>query len=219
MTTVNVELARKLEPRAPRPDLRLEAVRQLNLAGVNAGVICAPVFPTYLFVRMTVGPETGWTRVFSTRGVRQVITAGDGPPLAVPDRAPLVFLDLLLEALGERRVADVGVQRDDALVGGAEDVGYRAAMTSLAREMLNIAKNNFGATADMTMIAKLYENWAAVSLQSPNAPKRVDYAREYAHKGFATHDYAQATVYMRTLCASNPFGAETWRIFSASVCA
>jgi DNA repair photolyase len=45
VTTVNVELARKLEPRAPRPDLRLDAVRQLNLAGVNAGVICAPVLP------------------------------------------------------------------------------------------------------------------------------------------------------------------------------
>jgi DNA repair photolyase len=45
VTTVNTELARKLEPRAPRPDLRLEAVRQLNLAGVDAGVICAPVLP------------------------------------------------------------------------------------------------------------------------------------------------------------------------------
>src|SRR6202451_1956243 len=45
VTTVDVELARKLEPRAPRPDLRLEAVRQLNLAGVDAGVICAPVLP------------------------------------------------------------------------------------------------------------------------------------------------------------------------------
>jgi len=45
VTTVNAELARTLEPRAPRPDLRLEAVRQLNLAGVDAGVICAPVVP------------------------------------------------------------------------------------------------------------------------------------------------------------------------------
>jgi DNA repair photolyase len=45
VTTVNVDLARKLEPRAPRPDLRLETVRQLNLAGVDAGVICAPVLP------------------------------------------------------------------------------------------------------------------------------------------------------------------------------
>src|SRR6202140_3721667 len=31
VTTIDTELARKLEPRAPRPDLRLEAVRQLNL--------------------------------------------------------------------------------------------------------------------------------------------------------------------------------------------
>jgi DNA repair photolyase len=45
ITTVNTDLARILEPRAPRPDLRLEAVRQLNLAGVAAGVICAPVLP------------------------------------------------------------------------------------------------------------------------------------------------------------------------------
>jgi DNA repair photolyase len=45
VTTVNAELARILEPRAPRPDLRLEAVRQLNLAGVTAGVLCAPVLP------------------------------------------------------------------------------------------------------------------------------------------------------------------------------
>src|SRR5437879_9197676 len=33
VTTVNTELARKLEPRAPRPDLRLEAVRTLNENG------------------------------------------------------------------------------------------------------------------------------------------------------------------------------------------
>jgi DNA repair photolyase len=45
VTTTNADLARILEPRAPRPDLRLEAVRRLIEAGVNAGVICAPVVP------------------------------------------------------------------------------------------------------------------------------------------------------------------------------
>jgi DNA repair photolyase len=34
-----------LEPRAPRPDLRLDALRRLRDAGVQAGVICAPVLP------------------------------------------------------------------------------------------------------------------------------------------------------------------------------
>jgi len=45
ITTLDVGLARILEPRAPRPDLRLEAVRKLNEVGVPAGVICAPVVP------------------------------------------------------------------------------------------------------------------------------------------------------------------------------
>jgi len=45
ITTLNVDLARILEPRAPRPDLRMETVRKLNREGVNAGVICAPVVP------------------------------------------------------------------------------------------------------------------------------------------------------------------------------
>ena len=45
ITTMNNELARILEPRAPRPDLRMETVRKLNEAGVAAGVICAPVMP------------------------------------------------------------------------------------------------------------------------------------------------------------------------------
>jgi DNA repair photolyase len=45
ITTLKTDLARILEPRAPRPDLRLEAVRALNEAGVDAGVICAPVLP------------------------------------------------------------------------------------------------------------------------------------------------------------------------------
>jgi DNA repair photolyase len=45
ITTTNAKLACILEPRAPRPDLRLAAVRGLNAAGVNTGVICAPVLP------------------------------------------------------------------------------------------------------------------------------------------------------------------------------
>ena len=45
ITTLKADLARILEPRAPRPDLRLEAMQKLNQAGVAAGVICAPVLP------------------------------------------------------------------------------------------------------------------------------------------------------------------------------
>ncbi len=45
ITTLNTDLARILEPRAPRPDLRMEAMRKLNEGGIEAGVICAPVLP------------------------------------------------------------------------------------------------------------------------------------------------------------------------------
>ena len=45
VTTMDVELARILEPRAPRPDLRMEAVRQLSEAGLNVGVSSSPVLP------------------------------------------------------------------------------------------------------------------------------------------------------------------------------
>lgn len=45
VTTMNADLARILEPRAPRPDLRMKAVRTLAEAGIHAGVNCAPVLP------------------------------------------------------------------------------------------------------------------------------------------------------------------------------
>jgi len=45
VTTTRTDLARILEPRAPRPDLRLAAVRKLTEAGIHAGINCAPVLP------------------------------------------------------------------------------------------------------------------------------------------------------------------------------
>jgi len=45
VTTLKTRLARMLEPRAPRPDLRLKAVEQLARGGVRVGVNCAPVLP------------------------------------------------------------------------------------------------------------------------------------------------------------------------------
>jgi DNA repair photolyase len=45
ITTLHGCLARLLEPRAPRPELRLEAVRKLRGAGISAGVFAMPVLP------------------------------------------------------------------------------------------------------------------------------------------------------------------------------
>jgi DNA repair photolyase len=45
ITTTDTVLARLLEPYAPRPDLRLQAMRQLADAGLSVGVIAAPILP------------------------------------------------------------------------------------------------------------------------------------------------------------------------------
>lgn len=45
VTTLRARLARLLEPRAPRPDLRLAALKQLREAGLNVGVSACPLLP------------------------------------------------------------------------------------------------------------------------------------------------------------------------------
>jgi len=45
VTTLHAKLARVLEPRAPRPDLRIRTVGRLREAGLRAGVMCSPLMP------------------------------------------------------------------------------------------------------------------------------------------------------------------------------
>ncbi|MCJ2083082.1 PA0069 family radical SAM protein [Methylobacterium sp. J-090] len=46
VTTLDPELARRLEPRAPHPTKRLEAIERLSAAGIPVMVIAAPVIPS-----------------------------------------------------------------------------------------------------------------------------------------------------------------------------
>jgi DNA repair photolyase len=45
ITTLDADLARMLEPRAPRPDLRLATVRKLSESGICVGVFPNPILP------------------------------------------------------------------------------------------------------------------------------------------------------------------------------
>ncbi|HEX4008274.1 MAG TPA: radical SAM protein [Acidobacteriaceae bacterium] len=45
ITTPDAELARVLEPRAPRPDLRFRTVERLRTAGLRVGILCSPLMP------------------------------------------------------------------------------------------------------------------------------------------------------------------------------
>jgi len=45
ITTLDADLARKMEPRASSPKMRLEAIRALHEAGISVGVSIAPIIP------------------------------------------------------------------------------------------------------------------------------------------------------------------------------
>jgi DNA repair photolyase len=88
VTTMDAELARILEPRAPRPDLRMDAVRQLAESGINVGVSCSPVLPG-----ITDSPENLDTLVRSAAeaGARHVFAN----PLFLKPCSAAVFLPFL----------------------------------------------------------------------------------------------------------------------------
>jgi DNA repair photolyase len=54
VTTMDVDLARILEPRAPRPDLRMRTMAKLRAAGIRAGVLCSPVMPGITDARSSI---------------------------------------------------------------------------------------------------------------------------------------------------------------------
>ncbi len=55
VTTVDPKLARILEPRAPRPDLRIRTVAHLRQAGIRTGVMCSPLMPGITDSRRSIG--------------------------------------------------------------------------------------------------------------------------------------------------------------------
>ena len=66
VTTLDRALAREMEPRAPTPQKRLEAIEALNDAGVPAGVMAAPIIPAINDEEL----ETILTRAYSA-GARE----------------------------------------------------------------------------------------------------------------------------------------------------
>ena len=54
VTTTDAKLARILEPRAPRPDLRINAVAELRKTGIRTGVMCSPLMPGITDLRSSI---------------------------------------------------------------------------------------------------------------------------------------------------------------------
>ena len=90
VTTVDADLARLLEPRAPRPDLRLDALKKLREAGIRAGVICAPVLPG-----ITDSPKQLETVVSAAAAAKATHVYGN--PLFLKPCSAAVFMPFLKE--------------------------------------------------------------------------------------------------------------------------
>jgi DNA repair photolyase len=85
ITTLDEKLARLLEPRAPRPSLRLDAVRKLSEAGLHVGVNPNPVMPL-----LTDGERhlDGLAKAARDAGARSL---GGGPLFLMPCAQKVFF--------------------------------------------------------------------------------------------------------------------------------
>lgn len=90
ITTLHPDLARLLEPRAPRPDLRLQALKKLAQAGIHAGVNLAPVLPG---INDAPADLESLVRAAAEAGARSLYAS----PLFLKSCAAKVFLPFLAE--------------------------------------------------------------------------------------------------------------------------
>jgi DNA repair photolyase len=98
ITTLDENLARALEPRAPRPELRLQAVRRLSAAG-----ICVGVFPNPIMPALTDG-ERVLDRLARAAREAGAMTFGGGPLFLQPSAQSVMlpFLEREFPELAER---------------------------------------------------------------------------------------------------------------------
>lgn len=85
ITTLDADLARLLEPRAPRPDLRLEAVRKLAEAGIVVGVNPNPIMPGI------TDSDRSLDRLAKASRDAGAVTFGGGPLFLMPSAQKVFF--------------------------------------------------------------------------------------------------------------------------------
>jgi len=85
ITTLDEKLARLLEPRAPRPALRLAAVRRLSAAGIAVGVFPNPVMP------MITDSQKQLDRLAKAARDAGALFFGGGPLFLMPSAQKVFF--------------------------------------------------------------------------------------------------------------------------------
>ena len=112
ITTPDAELARKLEPRAPRPDLRFRTVERLRKAGLRTGVLCSPLLPG-------LTDNAGALDRMAARAKAADASFFSAQPLFLKPCSRPVFLDFIREHYPELEASYVARYDADAFVGRA----------------------------------------------------------------------------------------------------
>jgi DNA repair photolyase len=127
ITTLDETLARALEPRAPRPELRLQAVRRLSAAG-----ICTSVFPNPIMPGLT-DDERSLNRLARAAREAGAMSFGGGPLFLKPSAQAVMlpFLEREIPELAPRyrelyaNSAHLGKPYKDALAARVQRVRER----------------------------------------------------------------------------------------------
>jgi DNA repair photolyase len=127
VTTLDERLARALEPGAPRPELRLQAVRRLR-----AGGICVGVFPNPIMPGLT-DSESSLDRLARAAREAGAMSFGGGPLFLKPSAQAVMlpFLEREIPELAERyrelylRSAHLGKPYKDALAARVQKIRDR----------------------------------------------------------------------------------------------
>ncbi|HEY0212167.1 MAG TPA: PA0069 family radical SAM protein [Paenirhodobacter sp.] len=119
VTTLNADLARKMEPRAPTPQTRIRMIRDLARAGVPVRVMASPMIP---------GLTDHELEAILTEARRAGARAASFIPLRLPQEVSVLFRDWLHRVLPER--AERVLNAVAALRGGAlNDPRFGSRMT------------------------------------------------------------------------------------------
>ncbi|MFZ0690227.1 MAG: radical SAM protein [Acidobacteriaceae bacterium] len=125
ITTPDAKLARILEPRAPRPDLRFRTVERLREAGLRVGILCSPLMPG---ITDTPRALEGMAR----RAKKAGASFFSAQPLFLKPCSKPVFLQFIEENFPELEKAYAARYGDRAFVTKA----YQERVTALVRAVV-----------------------------------------------------------------------------------
>jgi DNA repair photolyase len=163
ITTPDARLARILEPRAPRPDLRFRTVERLRQAGLRSGILCSPLMPG-----ITDTPEA--LERMAVRAKKAGASFFFANPLFLKPCSKPVFLQFIEEHFPQLRQAYETRYRDRAFVTRACQERVRALVQAVKRK--HGLGERFAADARMStqpVWPAQGELWAGLQRKPPSA--------------------------------------------------